>query len=307
MLGASPTVAYRRRRCRRTPTSEPEGAQRRCCPATSTRRPVWTAPTSSRVRRRSAISAWRTALAARRLAPLRGVRTTSRRVRTRRVGQRREQAAYLAAIVAALGRPTRRCGSMLGRRPERVPAAGRPARPGEAEPSDQLAPLYDLGLRQPLGRAGGRGARRRRTRTSSRVRRRRWTTCSSPRAWTTTSMRVRAAHINADWPAEFAGDGARGAWSTIRSSPVTTCRRPSRSCRRCSTTTRARAWWTRRRPRSSGAAWPRRRRSSPTATGRRIARSSRRSSTQLRNKTPQSVDPVAAAQLISEAQRLLAA
>ena len=119
----------------------------------------------------------------------------------RRVGQRREQAAYLAAIVAALG-------------PGRVIAGGdfnvypRPDDPLQPA-SDQLGPLYDQGLSNL------------------------WDTLVAevPAAaysyvfvgqaqtldgqFVTGSIladleQTRVAHVNSDWPADFAGDGARG-------------------------------------------------------------------------------------------------
>ena len=120
-----------------------------------------------------------------------------------RVNQRREQAAYLAAIVGALGDD------------ERVVAGGdfnvfpRPGRSAGQPPSDQLGPLYDQGLENL------------------------WDTLVAevPAAaysyvfvgqaqtldgqFVTDNLlaeleQTRVAHVNADFAAEFPGDGARG-------------------------------------------------------------------------------------------------
>ncbi|GAA0817540.1 hypothetical protein Sya03_00610 [Spirilliplanes yamanashiensis] len=118
-----------------------------------------------------------------------------------RVGQRREQARYGAAIVTALPAG------------ERVVYGGdlnvfpRPDDPTPAAPGDQLAALYDdAGLTNLWERLPAASA---------------YSYVFDGQAQTLDHVFVndallgdlvemRAAHVNADWPAEFAGDGSRG-------------------------------------------------------------------------------------------------
>ena len=123
-----------------------------------------------------------------------------------RVGQRREQAAYLAAIVAAL----------RGADPDvRVDAGGdlnvfpRPDDP-LVPASDQLEPLYDLGLQNlydVLVDEVPASAYTYVFEGQAQVLDHQFVT---PRLRDELE-RVRVAHVNADWPADFAGDGPRGA------------------------------------------------------------------------------------------------
>ena len=127
-----------------------------------------------------------------------------------RVGQRHRAGAYGAAIVAAIeaGDPNARVVyggdlNVFPRPDDPIATSTRPRRTSSARSTTQ-------GLRQPVGRPGRATPRRPRTPTCSRARRRRWTTCSSTSALHDDLVQMRAAHVNADWPADFAGDGARG-------------------------------------------------------------------------------------------------
>jgi uncharacterized protein len=118
-----------------------------------------------------------------------------------RVGQRREQARYGAAIVRALPAG------------ERVVYGGdlnvfpRPDDPAPAKPGDQLGPLYDeaglhnLWERLPVASAysyvfDGQAQTLDHLFVNDRL--------------YSDLVEIRAAHVNADWPAEYAGDGSRG-------------------------------------------------------------------------------------------------
>ena len=182
ILGSAP--AGRVPRCRpspRTPMSEPEGAQRRAARRRRHLHRASTGPTSTPARRRSRSSG--SGGRHRHDRVHRPVRDQQPLLRTpdARVGQRTEQAAYDAAIVGRAGRAgdAGRHGGDLNV----YPRPGRPvrARPDPLFPSDQLAPLYDAGLHQPLGRPGWPRRLRLPTRTCSRDRPRPSTRRSSRR------------------------------------------------------------------------------------------------------------------------------
>ncbi|WP_422734668.1 lamin tail domain-containing protein [Micromonospora sp. WMMD558] len=127
-----------------------------------------------------------------------------------RVGQRREQAAYGAAIVSAIEASDPNARVVYGGDLNVFPRPDDPIATGaDLTPSDQLGPLYEAGLRnlwedlladapssaysysfegqaQTLDHLFVNGALHR------------------------DLVQMRAAHINADWPAEHAGDGTRG-------------------------------------------------------------------------------------------------
>lgn len=123
----------------------------------------------------------------------------------RRVGQRREQAAYNAAIVAALQAANPNVKVLAGGDLNVYPRPDDPFDP----PTDQLGPLYDLGLQNlydalladlPVAAYGyvfnGQAQ-------------------TLDQLFVTPSLhallvQMRTAHINADWPAAYDGFGARG-------------------------------------------------------------------------------------------------
>ncbi len=123
-----------------------------------------------------------------------------------RVGQRREQAAYVAAIVAALQAVDPDVRVDAGGDLNVFPRPDDPLVPA----SDQLAPLYDLGVENLFDVL------------VAEVPASAYTYVFEGQAQTldhqfvTPSLgdeleRVRVAHVNADWPADHAGDGPRGA------------------------------------------------------------------------------------------------
>jgi hypothetical protein len=124
-----------------------------------------------------------------------------------RVEQRTEQAAYNAAIVAALQSAD----------PDvRVVSAGdfnvfpRPDDPFPAEPSDQLGPMYDAGLHNLFDVLLAEVPSSAYSYTFE------GQAQTLDQQFATSSqfddlVQIRAAHINADFPADFGGDGARGA------------------------------------------------------------------------------------------------
>ncbi len=123
-----------------------------------------------------------------------------------RVGQRTEQAAYLAAIVAALQAADTGVRVDAGGDLNVFPRPDDPLVPA----SDQLAALYDLGLESLYDTL------------LAEVPASAYTYVFEGQAQTldhqfvTASLgddleQVRVAHVNADWPAAFAGDGPRGA------------------------------------------------------------------------------------------------
>jgi uncharacterized protein len=132
-----------------------------------------------------------------------------------RVGQRTEQSRYGAALVHAAsgeGRRARHARVLFGGDLNVFPRPDDPFAPGHPLfPSDQLGPLYDeAGLENVWDEL------RREVPASA------YTYVFEGQAQTLDHQfvsrrlerdleRVRVAHVNADWPADFAGDGARGA------------------------------------------------------------------------------------------------
>ncbi|WP_018254576.1 lamin tail domain-containing protein [Salinispora mooreana] len=129
----------------------------------------------------------------------------------RRVGQRREQAAYGAAIVSAVTAADPDARVVFGGDLNVFPRPDDPiATAADPTPSDQLAPLYEMGLRNlwddlladaPSSAYSYSFAGQAQTLDHLFV----------TAALHDDLVRMRAAHINADWPAEYAGDGSRGA------------------------------------------------------------------------------------------------
>jgi uncharacterized protein len=132
-----------------------------------------------------------------------------------RVGQRTEQSRYGAALVEAAsgeGRRSRHARVLFGGDLNVFPRPDDPFAPGDPLfPSDQLGPLYDEAGMENLW-----DELRRKVPESA------YTYVFEGQAQTLDHQfvsrqlerdleRVRVAHINADWPADFAGDGARGA------------------------------------------------------------------------------------------------
>ncbi len=132
-----------------------------------------------------------------------------------RVGQRTEQSRYGAALVEAAsgeGPEERRARVLFGGDLNVFPRPDDPFAPGEPLfPSDQLGPLYDEADLDNLW-----DELRRQVPESA------YTYVFEGQAQTLDHQfvsrqlerdleQVRVAHINADWPADFAGDGARGA------------------------------------------------------------------------------------------------
>ena len=127
-----------------------------------------------------------------------------------RVGQRTEQAAYNAAIVAALQAADGDVRVVVGGDLNVYPRPDDPFVPGDPLfPSDQLGPLYDQGLTNlfdilvaeiPVSAYGYifQGQ----TQTLDQI----FTTQSA----LDDLVQVRVAHINSDFPADFDGDGPRG-------------------------------------------------------------------------------------------------
>jgi predicted extracellular nuclease len=128
-----------------------------------------------------------------------------------RVGQRREQAGYGAAIVAAIQAADPNARVVFGGDLNVFPRPDDPIAASDADtPSDQLAPLYEAGLRNlwdDLVAAAPSAA---------------YSYTFQGQAQTLDHLFVnaplygdlidmRAAHVNAGWPADFDGDGARGA------------------------------------------------------------------------------------------------
>ncbi len=128
-----------------------------------------------------------------------------------RVGQRTEQAAYGAAIVAAIESARPHARVVYGGDLNVFPRPDDPIAMTDSDtPSDQLKPLYDLGLHnlwQDLAAQVPGSA---------------YSYVFQGQAQTLDHLfvndelygdlvKIRAAHINADWPAEHDGDGARGA------------------------------------------------------------------------------------------------
>jgi uncharacterized protein len=219
-----------------------------------------------------------------------------------RVGQRREQAAYVAAIVAALQADDPDVRVDAGGDLNVFPRPDDPLVPA----SDQLAPLYVLGLENLYDVL------------VDEVPASAYTYVFEGQAqvldhqFVTASLgdeleRARVAHVNADWPAEFTGDGARGASdhdpvvarydlpATVAQLQALLSYYTAQGRVDARTATQLQGHLTQA--------------ARKLAEGNRTAYRSQLSAfvAQVRDKTPQSVESVAAAQLIAEAQRLLAA
>ncbi|MEU5937837.1 lamin tail domain-containing protein [Micromonospora sp. NPDC047548] len=127
-----------------------------------------------------------------------------------RIGQRTEQAAYGAAIVTAIEKSDPDARVVYGGDLNVFPRPDDPiATGGDPTPSDQLAPLYEAGLHNLWDDL------------VADVPASAYSYSFSGQAQTLDHLfvngrlhddlvQVRAAHINADWPAEFTGDGSRG-------------------------------------------------------------------------------------------------
>lgn len=130
-----------------------------------------------------------------------------------RVGQRREQAAYNAALYEAIGeaRGQARRRVVIGGDLNVFPRPDDPFAPGSPQfPSDQLAPLYEAGL----GNVFDEIVAARPASAYSYVFSGQAQTLDHQFLSPALSRRLaaaRIAHINADWPADEPGDGARGA------------------------------------------------------------------------------------------------
>ncbi|SCE84023.1 hypothetical protein GA0074696_1169 [Micromonospora purpureochromogenes] len=128
-----------------------------------------------------------------------------------RVGQRTEQAAYGAAIVSAIEQSDPDARVVYGGDLNVFPRPDDPIATGaNPTPSDQLAPLYEAGLHNlwddlvadvPVAAYSYSFQGSAQTLDNLFVN----------DALHEDLVQVRAAHINADWPAEFTGDGSRGA------------------------------------------------------------------------------------------------
>lgn len=127
-----------------------------------------------------------------------------------RVGQRREQAAYNAAIVEAIRTIDANARIIVGGDLNVMPRPDDPFSPGHPLfPSDQLAPLYNAGLTNLYDTVL---AEHPETAYSYIFQ---GQTQVLDQLFTSALqfgdlVQVREAHINADWPADYPGDGARG-------------------------------------------------------------------------------------------------
>ncbi|MEU0549412.1 lamin tail domain-containing protein [Micromonospora sp. NPDC005979] len=127
-----------------------------------------------------------------------------------RIGQRREQAAYGAAIVTAIEAADQDARVVYGGDLNVFPRPDDPiATAAQPTPSDQLAPLYEAGLHNlwdnlvadvPASAYSYSFEGQAQTLDHLFVN----------DAFYGDLVQVRAAHVNADWPAEFTGDGSRG-------------------------------------------------------------------------------------------------
>jgi uncharacterized protein len=127
-----------------------------------------------------------------------------------RVGQRTEQAAYAAAIADAIAAADPDARIVLGGDLNVFPRPDDPFAPGDALfPSDQLAPLYDAGLANlwddlvaDVPSAAYSYTFQGQAQTLDQL--------FVNEALQGDLVQVRAAHVNAGWPADHDGDGARG-------------------------------------------------------------------------------------------------
>jgi uncharacterized protein len=219
-----------------------------------------------------------------------------------RVGQRREQAAYVAAIVAALQTDDPDVRVDAGGDLNVFPRPDDPLVPA----SDQLAPLYVLGLENLYDVL------------VDEVPASAYTYVFEGQAqvldhqFVTPSLgdeleRARVAHVNADWPAEFTGDGARGA--SDHDPVVARYDLPATVAQLQALLAYYEAHGLVDATTSRQLASHLEQAARKLAEGNRAAYRSQLQAfvDQVRDKTPKSVDAVAAAQLIAEALRLLAA
>jgi predicted extracellular nuclease len=123
-----------------------------------------------------------------------------------RVGQRTEQAAYLAAIVEALQAADPQARVDAGGDLNVFPRPDDPLVPA----SDQLAPLYDLGLENLFDTLVAQVPASAYTYVFEGQAQTLDHQFVTPRLGDELEL-ARVAHLNADWPADFAGDGPRGA------------------------------------------------------------------------------------------------
>ena len=123
-----------------------------------------------------------------------------------RVGQRTEQAAYLAAIVAALQAADPQVRVDAGGDLNVFPRPDDPLVPA----SDQLKPLYDLGLENLFDTLVAQVPASAYTYVFEGQAQTLDHQFVTPRLGDELEL-ARVAHLNADWPADFAGDGPRGA------------------------------------------------------------------------------------------------
>lgn len=153
---------------------------------------------------------WRTAIGASVFADLYAISNHFSSTPDARVGQRREQAAYNAAIVAAVQGSAAGARVIVGGDLNVFPRPDDPFTPGQPLfPSDQLAPLYNQGLTNLWDRLVAA------TPASAYSYVFQGQAQTLDHLFVTEALRrevsqIRAAHINADWPADFDGDGARG-------------------------------------------------------------------------------------------------
>ncbi|SCG35753.1 lamin tail domain-containing protein [Micromonospora halophytica] len=129
----------------------------------------------------------------------------------RRVGQRTEQAAYGAAIVTAIEESDPNARVVYGGDLNVFPRPDDPIATGaDPTPSDQLAPLYAAGMHNlwddlvaDVPSAAYSYSFQGSAQTLDHL--------FVNEALHDDLVQVRAAHVNADWPADFTGDGSRGA------------------------------------------------------------------------------------------------
>ena len=127
-----------------------------------------------------------------------------------RVGQRREQAGYGAAIIAAIESGDTSARIAYGGDLNVYPRPDDPIAKSDSDtPSDQLGPLYDVGMRNlwddllaDAPSAAYSYVFQGQTQTLDHI--------FVNEALHGDLVRMRAAHVNAGWPADFDGDGPRG-------------------------------------------------------------------------------------------------